>query len=86
MRGVAVSGYTDQVARELLALTAPDAYYPRIDREFVRHMLAEAWEVGYVAAAEHYDGPAAAPIGANPFRVATDQQAARLFDDSADNG
>lgn len=44
-----MSEHDDQVARELLALTAPDVGYPRIDREYVRAMLAEAWQLGHTA-------------------------------------
>jgi hypothetical protein len=39
-----VSELTDQMTRELLALTADD---PR-----VRQLLAEAWHIGYVAGQE----------------------------------
>lgn len=54
-----MSEYDEQLARELLALTAPDVGYPRIDREFVRAMLADAWQLGRSAGAD--------PAAVNPF-------------------
>jgi hypothetical protein len=63
-----MNGYGDQVARELLALTGPDAEYPRIDREYVREMLAEAFDLGVDAGVEY--GLDGGHRPANPFRVA----------------
>jgi hypothetical protein len=50
--------YTERT-RKLLALLAPDPTYPRIDREYVRAMLAEAWDLGAEA------GPRLNPFSAD---------------------
>lgn len=63
-----MTGYSDQVTRELLALTEPDPMGTGLDRAKVRRMLADAWDVGYRTGGEDVDGRPADPVG-NPFEA-----------------
>ena len=63
-----MSEYTDQVTRELLALTEPDGVIGGVDMGKVRQMLAEAWQVGYAAGRDDERAPSALVAAPNPFK------------------